>query len=831
MKLVIAEKPQLGEAIAAALPGRGVTKDGVIYKGDYTIVWAFGHLLTLKEPEDYDSRYENWSLEDLPLFFDNWGLKAGKDDPKKPGRTSKSVRLKQIGGLLKQADCVIHAGDVDEEGQLLIDEILRWFSYSGPVWRINTSDTAEGAIKKALMNLKDNKQCEPDGWAAFGRELSDAVFGFNLTRYFTVKNNVFLPVGRVQTPTLGMVVNRDTLIEGHKKTLYYELFADLWINGDRNQNVQVKFNPDPEDPNLTDGKFLRRDDVLAKRALLPVGHFTSPELFVEISVKKEQPPLPFNLTKLTSYCSRKWGYNPDDVMQITQRLRENYKAITYNRSDCQYLSEEHFKEAPETVKSVLSNLSLSSDGFDTAIKSRCFNDANLTAHFAIIPTVEKVDVSKMSDRERNVYIAICHYYLAQFMPPSVKEQTKLIVDVGRGASLTASATTILSPGYRSLLVNEHAADEAGEEDGENSILTGIPAGSYSGYISSTEVKEKETKPPARYTQASLAEDMTRIAKYVDDPHIKKLLLEKDKEKTGENGSIGTSATRPFIIKKLIEDGYLTEVKKGKTNILISTPKGREFYAMLPDEIKKADLTAKWWTIQEDIKQGTATPEQMARDVLSTVTTVIASGVGSLHNAQSYAYGGTGVVLGACPLCGGSIIETEKAFSCSNKDCNCVFFKDNKLLKSVGKKMTAGIVKSLISKGRAPLKDCKSARTGKSFSCDVVVKYEGMYPSLEFDFDAEPASFGSCPLCGREVVKNKFENYACSNWRNGCKFTIFGTIAGKKISEASVRALLTKGFTQELSGFNGKNGKKFDARLVLGSDGKVNFQFLDHPKKR
>ena len=616
-RLIIAEKPQLGKAIADALPGRAVMKDGVIRKGEYVIVWAYGHLLTLKEPEDYNERYAKWALEDLPIYFKNWGMKIGTDAGKKPGQQSKASRVKQIGALLKQAECVIHAGDIDEEGQLLIDELLRWFSYKGPVWRLDTSNTAEAALQKALGDLKDNKEYEADGWSAFGRELSDAVFGFILTRYYTVKNGVFLPIGRVQTPTLGLVVQRDKQVEGHSKIFYYDLHGEICVNG---RMVPVKYVPCPDAPALTEGRFLDPAFLKHKAALLQGKTF--PNVIIKKETTKQQPPLPFNLTKLTSYCSKHWGYDPDDVMKITQSLRENHKAITYNRSDCQYLSEEHFKEAPETVAAVVSNLGIPATGFDTKIKSRCFNDANLTAHFAIIPTAQRVDFQKMTDRERNVYLAICHYYLAQFMPPAVRRLTSLTVDLGDGEALTASASAIMSQGYRALLGTEDE-DGAGETQKESSGLSEIPAGTYTGEISSMEIKKGETKPPARYTQASLAEDMTRIAKYIEDPKIKDLLLQKDKDKKGENGSIGTAATRPFIIKQLISRGYLAEKKEGKRTVLISTPKGRDFYQMLPDEIKKADVTAKWWSIQEDIKLGKATPQQMAATVIPLVSVLSA----------------------------------------------------------------------------------------------------------------------------------------------------------------------------------------------------------------
>lgn len=826
MKLVIAEKPQLGKAIADALPGYGETKDGIIRKGEYVIIWAFGHLLTLKEPEDYDPKFEEWKIEDLPIYFNDWGMKVGKDDNLKPGMVSKAKRIQQIGDLLKQADCVIHAGDVDEEGQLLIDEILRWFSYKGPVWRLDTSNTTEASLRKALHKLKNNKECEADGWSAFGRMLSDTVFGFNLTRYFTKKNDVRLHVGRVQTPTLGLVVQRDMQIEAHKKIYFYELFADLSVY---NKVIRAKFQPNSKDPNLTDGKFLNRSYLEQKAKRLHQRAFS--DIIVKKEGVKQQPPLPFNLTKLTSYCSKRWGYNPDDVVKITQSLRENHKAITYNRSDCQYLSEEHYREAPETIAAVTANLGLAAGSFDPGIKSRCFNDANITAHFAIIPQAEKVDLSKLTERERNVYLIISHYYLAQFLPPADKERTTLSLDLNFGECLRVSSMQVINPGFRAFLNDEEPEDEGGEDSEEEATdLNSIPAGSYKGSVKSTVVKEKETRPPSRYTQASLAEDMTRIAKYIDDPDIKRLLLEKDKDKKGENGSIGTAATRPGIINQLLARGYLKEKREGKRTVVISTPKGRDFYNMLPDEIKKADMTAKWWSIQEDIKFGAATPDQMAKDVLATVTAIMSSGIGTLGNNGAFANGGTGEALGTCPLCGNTVVETDKAFSCTNKDCRCVFFKENKLLSSIGKKMSASLVKKLLTKGSAQLKDCKSAKTGKIFDCTISVKYTDKYPALDISFEEEPKELGYCPFCGGEVERNKFGNFSCTNWRAGCKFTIYGTVCEKKLTDANVRDLLTKGQTRELSGFIGKKGNKFDAKLVLGHDGKVSFKFVDHPKK-
>ena len=228
MILVIAEKPSLGRDIADALPGSKHGSDRrYIQKGDYIITWVFGHMLSLKEPEDYDKKYKKWSLEQLPVYFPNWGQKIGEDSNN--GKfESKAARVELIGELLEKSDSVIHAGDPDEEGQLLIDELLRWFNYKKPVMRLDTGDTTQGGLKKALSRMKDNKECEKEGMSAYARSVADLMVGVNMSRFFSCLNTgVLLTVGRVQTPTLGLVVARDMQIEGHEKTVYYDVMADL----------------------------------------------------------------------------------------------------------------------------------------------------------------------------------------------------------------------------------------------------------------------------------------------------------------------------------------------------------------------------------------------------------------------------------------------------------------------------------------------------------------------------------------------------------------------------------------------------------------------------
>lgn len=709
MILVIAEKPVLGKAIADALPGTATMKNGCIYKGDYIVTWVFGHMLSLKEPEDYDIGYKSWNINSLPIFFKDWQVKIGKNGNLNKGQISKSQRVNQIGSLLKQADEVIHAGDPDDEGQLLIDELLRWFNYKGIVKRLDTANTTLVAMKKALSHMTDNKPHEPYGWSAYARSVADLMVGINMSRLFSCKNQTLLTIGRVQTPTLGLVVNRDLAIEGHHKQKYYTIACDINFNND---TVQADFIPSKTDSNLVDGHILSKE--YAEQICNRLKGQTLKNINITKKIVYEAPPLPFNLVKLQTYCSGKFGYSPQQVLDITQSLRENHKAITYNRSDCQYLSEEHYKEAPVTMKAVIMNICYKPKSLDMNLKSKCFDSSKISAHFAIIPTNQKVNLDKLSEAEKNVYLAICKYYIAQFMPKAKKEQTNLSIELGNGEAIKAVSTVIIEQGYRSIF-NEAEKDKA-------SNLSKIPEGIYSGKITDTDIAEKETKPPSRYTKASLNEDMTCISKYVKDPKIKQLLLSKDEGKEGERGSIGTSATRSGIIESLVKRGFLRE--DGKK--VISTALGRELYRILPDEIKKADMTAEWWAIQEEIQNGTANYNKLIDSVYDTIKHIVA-------NVDNYPVVNSsiiaikkkgGAVIGKCPRCGGDIVETKTGFCCSNwkEPTNCKFniWKKSKSPLFAKTTFTAATVKKLLSGQSVKMKKLVS-KTGKEFEAEVKMK--------------------------------------------------------------------------------------------------------------
>lgn len=774
MILVIAEKPQLANDIAAVLPGQRKKVNNDYYEvGNYIVTWVFGHLLTLREPEDYDPIYaDKRNIGLLPIYFDNWGTKIKESED---GSIKKRVNM--IGGLIKKAEYVIHAGDPDDEGQLLIDELLQWHHYTGRVMRINTNNTTHEALSQAMGNLFDNNEWANLGKAAYARSVADFIVGINLTRFFSSLNHTHLPVGRVKLPTLGLVIARDEEIENHQKTYYYELFGNILLG--QGLTVKAKYMPAKNDLNVTDGKIL--DKRYLEEKATELAGFRGP-----ITISKEtvasKPPLPFNMVKLQVYCSSKFNYTPEQTMSITQSLREKHKAITYNRSDCQYLSEAHYKEAPKTVATALESLGEKIPGIDFKIKSKCFNDSKITAHFAIIPSGQKVDLSAFTEQEKKVYIAIAHRYIAQFLPDAKKERTVMTMPLPDGASFRATSTIIKSPGFLSLL------GKSDDDDDEQSPLSNLPAGGDNGTVLDCNVEEKETKPKPRYTEATLIEDMTRIARYVDDPYVRSLLLEKDKDDDSLNGSIGTDATRYKIVSEIIELGYVR--RDGKH--IISTTKGREFYRILPHDFKTADLTAHWWVIQEDIKSGKKQPSDLTESVLSAVSEVLTQDFPKLD--ASLCVDGARPSLGPCPLCGAPVVEGQKGFGCSAWRTGCAFvlWKSSDRGPFAKMTMTPAIVKKLLAGKSVQVSNLWSDKSQKTFPGKISLEKDPEQKSgVSLRISLEKESLGKCPVCNGDVVEGA-RGYGCANWKHGCKFTIWKTGSeGSLLSKTTITKAMAK----------------------------------------
>ena len=683
MKLIIAEKPELGKALASVIEGKTEQKDQCIHKGDYVITWAYGHLLTVKEPEDYNPEYKKWRLEDLPFCFPNWETKIS------PG---KEERVKQIGELLKQADVVYHAGDPDDEGQLIVDEILRYHNYKGRVVRLNTSDDTAAGLKRTIENPEDNSMYENDGWSAYARSICDAMFGFNLSRFFTLKSRQRQAVGRVQTPTLGMVVRRDMLIESHEKIKYYQPHPIVLVNGEK---LTCKMKLKETNHSLDDGKIL--DRAVAEEIK---ENITGKNLDCKVAKKNRlvNQPRPFSTTRLQAYCGKKFGYSVHQVAEITQTLREKYHCITYNRTDCESLPVEIFNQSEEIIKTVESNLAFNVSGVSYETMPGCFNDEELTAHHAIIPQNQKVDVSSMTIEERNVYETIAKFFVIQFMAPAEKILTELTSSLENGDEIKLSSSAILHPGYMDFLSEKEDSPAEDDEDAQTS-LSSLDAGNYNMKIEDVDIKECETKPPGRYTEGTLITDMTKISKYVKNEEIRNLLIEKDKDSKEDNGSIGTSATREGIITELQEKGYLKN-EKGK---LYSTQLGRDFFNLLPEELTMPDMTARWFALQKEIKKD-GKYQRLVDDVLAEIKNIISA-------EYNFAFD----TLGKCPYCSSNVTRWQKFYRCENGNCNFIVWKT-----IAQKNITDEIVADILENGKSKeIKDFVSKK-GNTFAAKLKI---------------------------------------------------------------------------------------------------------------
>lgn len=703
-KLVIAEKPMLARDIARAITGKNVSETAhlPITGNGYTVCACAGHLLELVEPDSIDPKWGNpWSLDVLPVEVHNW--------PKEPTEDKKSL-VEEIAGLLETCDSVIAAGDPDDEGQLIVDELLDYLGYTGKVERVYVNDNIEKNIVRAFDNLVPNDSCRGAGNAAYARQMADMCFGVNETRLATKRLGGLFTVGRVQTPTLGLVVMRDNAIEHHVTRKFYELSARGTSDAGA---LTFKFKPGKE--LLAGEKHLFDTDAL--EALKDKLDGRDLPFETTVSKKQENPPLPYNLTVLLSDMSRRFGFTAAKTQQITQDLRDKYKAITYNRSDSQYLKEEHREQAPAVLSQAMENLGVSWP-LDYSLHSRAFNDGNVTAHHGIIPQEAKAPVSKMTTDEAKVYTAICERYAMQFLPPAVYDVSESTADVD-GGSLVLTAKRLVDAGFKAVFGNVSDESDGADSDSENPL---VPEGSHTLDGISCAIDEKETTPPKPYTEGTLIADMASIAKYVKDPEIREILKRKDDGKKGEHGGIGTTATRSSIIENLKNRGYLEE-RKGKVR---ATDKAKAFYALLPPEIRGADVTARWWLIQQDIADGKADVNALQDSVME---------VFNHHRETAYAgasIAGAGkTVVGKCPRCGKDVVKTGSIYACSSiknekqedgtwkEVAGCGF----KLFGFCTKKFTEKQAASLLDGKAVSLRGCKS-KAGKTFDCKVVLQKDG-----------------------------------------------------------------------------------------------------------
>ncbi|HAV1239873.1 TPA: DNA topoisomerase III [Salmonella enterica] len=577
MKLFLCEKPSQGRDIAKVL-GAIQRGDGCLTGNNVVVTWGGGHLMEMEPPESYDEKYKKWRLEDLPVIPEQWKIAV------KPA-TKKQFTI--IQKLLKKASSVVIATDADREGEMIAREILDACKFRGPVSRLWLSALDDASIRKALASLKPGEQTETLYQAGLGRARADWLTGMNLTRLYTIlgrtpgtKGTVF-SVGRVQTPTLRIIVDRDRQIATFVPRDYWTLAVQLTGN---NMPFRALWQA-PETICDEEGRCVNQHTL--QQATTDIRRSGQARVIsTETKRVKESAPLPFDLGTLQQICSKKFGFGAQQVLDIAQSLYETHKATTYPRTDCGYLPESMLTDVPQ----VFSALSATGEVFRPLLaqcnpqqKSRVWDDSKITAHHAIIPTMQPADLSKMSDDEWRVYDLICRHYLVQFMPLYEADKTQIRLDCA-SHTLAASGNVVVVPGWKSLFSEDKAEDENKQSLPRLAENAQCP-------VNSVETKAQKTRPPEHYTEGTLIAAMKNAARFVTDERLKQRLK--------DNSGLGTEATRAGIIETLLKRGYIRKEKRH----LVSTDSAATLMALLPDIIKDPGMTALWEQALDEVAAG------------------------------------------------------------------------------------------------------------------------------------------------------------------------------------------------------------------------------------
>ncbi len=645
MRVFLCEKPSQGKDIARVL-GAGQRGNGCCSGTGVVVTWCIGHLVEAVPPEGYGEQYKRWAIEQLPILPERWRV-----EPK----SATATQFKVVQQLVAKAGELVIATDADREGEMIAREIIELCGYRGPIQRLWLSALNDASIRKALGALKPSAETLPLYFSALARSRADWLIGMNLSRLFTLLGRQagytgVLSVGRVQTPTLKLVVDRDREIARFVSVPYWA--ADVLLSH-AGQSFTASWIP-PEGSTDAAGRCLQQP--VAQQAVDRIRAARDAQVVsVDTERVREAPPLPFDLGTLQEVCSRQLGLDVQETLDIAQALYETHKATTYPRSDSGYLPESMLAEVPAVLDALLAtepSLRPLLGQLDRNQRSRAWNDGKVTAHHGIIPTLEPAKLLAMSEKELAVYQLIRGRYLAQFLPHHEFDRTVTQLACG-GQSLVAVGKQIAVIGWRQVLATPEPDAADGEEAQRSQVLPPLASGSRCG-VEQVELKALRTLPPKPYTQGELVKAMKGVAKLVDDPRLKQKL----KETTG----IGTEATRANIINGLIGRGYL--VKKGRA--VRASDAAFTLIDAVPSAIADPGTTAVWEHALDMIEAG-----QMALD---TFIEKQAAWVGQL--VQQYRGATLSLKLPpapACPQCGAPMQQrTGKSgafWSCSRyPDC-------------------------------------------------------------------------------------------------------------------------------------------------------------------
>jgi DNA topoisomerase-3 len=722
--LVIAEKPSVGNDLTRALGGKFAKHDGYLESDDYVVTWAVGHLVELQEPEDYDPRFKKWRMADLPIVPESFALRPRDAKSKKQLNLIKKLLAR------KDVDRVINACDAGREGELIFAYIMEAAGYKTalkegarggttgsptlkPVDRLWISSMTKQAISEGFERLRPGDQLAPLEHAARSRSEADWLVGMNATRAATIKGRAWVggvvSLGRVQTPTLAMIVKREREIQAFIPEPYWLVrarfdprYEGLWFEGDETR--------------LKDG---RRADEIVERVSGKEGVVAS----VERKEQSERPPLLYDLTSLQRDANRRYGFSARRTLSAAQSLYEGKKAITYPRTSSRFLSGDLVPQLKPTAATLAPIADYREAArFVLALEQlplgRVVNDARVDDHHAIIPTDVEHDVSTFSPDERRVFDLVARRFLAVFHPPARYARTTVVTEVEAERFRTRGKVT-LEAGWRGVYGLEADADKPQDEEGEGGELPALQQGQRVLCVEA-ESEAKETKPPPRYNEATLLSAMETAGKLIDDEELREAMKER---------GLGTPATRAETIETLIRREYVERVGKE----LQATPKGLQVITMLEAHpLTSPELTGDWEKQLTDIEHGSGDRSRFMSGIedftRKTVEQIAALDREKLRPER--------VELGPCPRCGETIRENSRAYGCTSwkskeePGCGFVIWK-----RVAGRTLTPEVARQLLEEGktREVLSGFRS-KAGKPFRARLVLNDEGR---IEFEFPARP----------------------------------------------------------------------------------------------
>ena len=759
MKVCIAEKPSVAREIASVL-GANTKHDGYFEGNGYAVTYTFGHLCTLKEPNDYKPHWKSWDLNNLPMLPEKFETKVVEN-------SGIQKQFKIIKSLFDKASLVINCGDAGQEGELIQRWVMNEAQYKGEVQRLWISSLTTEAIKEGFQNLKPSANYDNLYYAGFSRAIGDWLLGMNATRLYTVKHGGYkqvLSIGRVQTPTLAMVVDRWKEIENFKPQPYWEL---------QTLYREVLFS-------YEEGRFIKKEDgqLLANKV--------KESEFEIISVEKkngnEFAPKLFDLTGLQVYCNTKFGFSADETLKIVQTLYEQ-KVVTYPRVDTTFLPNDIYPKVAGILQNLTNYAALTEPLLGKKIKKspKVFNDKKVTDHHAIIPTGVQ---NKLQYNQQQVYDIITKRFIAVFYDDCLVANTTVL---GKAADVVFKTTgkEILKKGFR-IVFESSTPLSTNSKEKEADLLPSFIVGEKGPHQPS--FLEKETKPPNQFTEATLLRAMETAGKQVDDDDLRELMK--------ENG-IGRPSTRANIIETLFRRQYIVRNKKQ----VLPTPTGIQLIDTIQNElVKSAELTGSWEKQLKDIEKGTYTAgsfinnmkrmiEVLVDEVRSEKRHATISHVGTVQKevAKLEKKKTAGILAEACPKCKkGTIIKGKSAYGCSDYKQGCNF-----LLPYVfaDKKISENQYLRLLQKGSTVnLKDFKTdagiveglLRFDENFKLKLEPKKTSTpTPSVETKTTSDVLA---CPKCQKGTVLKGKTAYGCSNYKEGCNFKVPFDIVREKLKD-------------------------------------------------